>query len=133
MSATQLFEDRWGAIIDRPDDDHLEIRWFDATADFTTEEFNDWLGVFADHVEQRGRRHVLVDATSFGLHPSKFDMEWRDAHVIPRYNRVGVRKFAFLMPEGMPAIGAPPSPEGPADFPTAYFGRREDALRWLAE
>ena len=59
------------------------------------------------------------------------DANWRDANIIPRYNAAGVTKFAFLMPEGMPAIGAPPAPEGPAEFPTAYFGRRADAVEWL--
>ena len=51
--------------------------------------------------------------------------------VIPRYNGAGIQKFAFHMPAGMPAIGAPPAPEGPANFPTAYFGARADALAWL--
>jgi hypothetical protein len=32
----------------------------------------------------------------------------------------------------LPMIGAPPAPEGPARFPTAYFGRRQEALDWLA-
>lgn len=44
----------------------------------------------------------------------------------------GITKFAFHMPQGMPAIGNAPAPEGPAQFPTAYFGTRADALRWLA-
>jgi hypothetical protein len=59
-------------------------------------------------------------------------MEWRDANIVPRYNAAGVKKFAFHMPAGMPAIGTAPSREGPADYPTAYFGRRQDALDWLA-
>jgi hypothetical protein len=29
-------------------------------------------------------------------------------------------------------IGTPPAPEGPARFPTGYFGRGQDALDWLA-
>jgi hypothetical protein len=60
------------------------------------------------------------------------DGGWRDANIIPRYNAAGVRRFAFVMPAGMPAIGAAPAPEGPGDFPTGYFGRREDAIAWLA-
>jgi len=53
--------------------------------------------------------------------------------IIPRYNQAGVEKFAFLMPAGMPAIGAPPAPETPGTFPTAYFGSRADATAWLAD
>ena len=58
-------------------------------------------------------------------------MGWRDEHIIPRYNAAGLKKFAFIMPEGMPAIGAAPEKEGSANFPTAYFGSRNDALAWL--
>ena len=45
---------------------------------------------------------------------ARMDLAWRDANIIPRYNTAGVKRFAFLMPAGMPAIGTPPSPEGPA-------------------
>jgi hypothetical protein len=60
------------------------------------------------------------------------DDEWRNEYIVPRYNAAGVRKFAFHMPDGMPAIGQRPATEGPASFPTAYFARRQDALDWLA-
>ena len=64
--------------------------------------------------------------------PGLMDGDWRDANIIPRYNAAGVKKFAFLMPAGMPAIGAPPAPEGPGEFPTAYFGTRAEARAWLS-
>ena len=64
--------------------------------------------------------------------PSFNDMEWRDANIVPRYNAVGAKKFAFVMPAGMPLIGNDPEAEGPAAYPTGYFGTREDALGWLA-
>ena len=51
---------------------------------------------------------------------------------IPRYKAAGVKRFAFLMPAGMPAARAPQAPEGPASFPTAYFDARPAALAWLA-
>jgi len=31
--ATQLYEDRWGEVIDRPDDGFVEIRWYDTNAE----------------------------------------------------------------------------------------------------
>ena len=104
----------------------------DATRNFTTATFYEWLSEFAGGVEASGRQHVLVDALSFRMASDQMDPEWRDTHIIPRYNAAGVEKFAFLMPEGMPAIGTPPAPEGPAEFPTAYFGTRAEALAWLA-
>jgi hypothetical protein len=65
------------------------------------------------------------------MDPAGLDMGWRDEQIIPRYNAAGVKKFAFLMPAAMPAIGADPAPEGPADFPTAYFAERTQAQAWL--
>lgn len=132
MSATVVYNDDFGSIIDWADDDFVEIRWYDTTKAMTAEKFNDWLDAFAGEVERAGRAGVLVDAVQFRMDMSVMDMAYRDANIIPRYNAAGVKTFAFLMPAGMPAVGSPPAPEGPADFPTAYFDSRPDALGWLA-
>ncbi len=128
----QVYADRWGEVLDRPSADLIELRWFDTTADMPAQAFQDWLAEFAGCVERFRRSGVLVDGTSFRLNPANMDGPWRDANIIPRYNAAGVARFAFHMPEGMPMVGMPPAPEGPALFPTAYFGRRQDALDWLA-
>jgi hypothetical protein len=44
----------------------------------------------------------------------------------------GTREADQRLPEGMPMIGEPPANEAPGRFPTGYFGRRQDALDWLA-
>ena len=129
-SGEQVYEDRWGAIIDRPG--YVEIRWYDTTRGMTWEDFQKFLTTFAKIVEQKQRPGALTDATSFQMDMGLMQADWRDQQIIPRYNGAGVKKFAFHMPAGMPAIGAPPAPEGPADFPTAYFGTRIDALAWLS-
>ncbi|MGN6168501.1 MAG: hypothetical protein ACTHQQ_10075 [Solirubrobacteraceae bacterium] len=126
------YEDRFGAVIDHPDSEYLEIRWYDTTEAMSAAEFQDWLAGFAGEVERRRPAGVLVDSTSFLMDRANMNMEWRDDHIVPRYNAGGVQKFAFHMPDGMPAIGAAPEPEGPATFPTAYFARRQAALDWLA-
>ena len=131
-TVTYVYEDRFGAVIDRADPQYLEVRWYDTTGDMSAGEFQDWLAGFAAEVERRKRPGVLIDATRFLMDPANMNEQWRDEHIIPHYNAGGVRKFAFHMPEGMPAIGAAPEPVGPAAFPTAYFGRRQDALEWLA-
>lgn len=129
MASEIVYEDGYGEVIDRGT--FVEIRWFDATADFDSDGFNDWLASFAGIVEERTRPGVLVDGLAFLMDPANMDGEWRDANIIPRYNAAGVRKFAFLMPAGMPAIGSEPAPEGPGEFPTGYFGRRAEAIAWL--
>jgi hypothetical protein len=125
------YEDRWGEVIDRPPVDLVELRWHDATAGMSAGEFQDWLAVFAGQLEQLGRSRVLVDATRFMMDRANMNDEWRDAHIIPRYNAAGVRRFAFLYPDGVPLIGQPPAAMGPSTFPTGYFGRRQTALDWL--
>jgi hypothetical protein len=129
-AAEQVYEDRWGAIIVRPG--LVEIRWYDTTAAMQWVDFQAFLARFADVVEQCRAPGVLVEATAFRMDMSLMRDDWRDEHIIPRYNAAGVRKFAFHMPAGMPAIGAPPAKEGPAEFATAYFGTRTEAMDWLA-
>jgi hypothetical protein len=131
-AVTQVYEDPFGAVIDRANPGYVEIRWYDATEAMSAAQFQDWLARFAGEVERRRPAGILVDGTSFLMDPGNMDDEWRNEHIVPRYNAAGVRKFAFHMPEGMPAIGEPPAAEGPATFPTAYFARRQAALDWLA-
>jgi hypothetical protein len=107
----QVYEDRWGEIFDRPDIDLIELRWFDTTGEMTAQDFQAWLSTFADHVESSGRHRALVDGTSFLMDPANMNAPWRDEHIIPRYNAAEIVKFGVHMPEGMPAIGAPPAPE----------------------
>lgn len=130
--ASVAFTDQWGEVIDRPEQNTIEIRWFDSTATMRGPEFNAWLSRSAAEVERAGRSGVLVDGLAFAMPTDQMDGVWRDANIIPRYNDAGVARFAFLMPPGMPAIGAPPATEGPATYPTAYFGTRRSAMAWLA-
>jgi hypothetical protein len=129
--ASIVFTDEWGEVIDRPEHDIIEIRWFDSTATMSSSQFNDWLPRFAAEVERTGRTRALVDSVPFAMPMAHMDEAWRDENIIPRYNAAGVKRFAFLMPKGMPAIGAPPATAGPARFPTAYFGTRREAVEWL--
>jgi len=133
MAEITVYEDRWGKIVDHPTDGVLEIRWIDATAGMTSIDFKQWLTRFATDIARLGRKLALVDAVQFRIAPDNMDEAWRDANIIPRYNEAGVLRFAFVMPPQMPLIGTPPAPEGPADFPTGYFGTRADAFAWLGE
>lgn len=127
------YGDHWGEIIDRGHSRLIEIRWFDSTRAMSSEDFRPWLTRFVSILERTGRVLALVDATSFRMDPALMDRSWRDKHIIPRYNAARVKRFAFLMPAAMPAIGEAPAVDGPAHFPTAYFGTRDDALTWLAK
>ena len=132
MAPTVVHEDEQGSMIDYPDDDYVEIRWYDASSEFTADTFNRRQEVIAGVVEQSGRSRILIDAVQFGMNAQDMDMGWRDTNTIPRINAAGVKKQALIVPAGFPPIGAPPAPEGPADYPTAYFATRAEARAWLS-
>jgi hypothetical protein len=113
----------------------LELAWTEASANLTDQLFMDALERFGRHAEDRRARNVLIDVTRFAFQPGPQVGPWRDEHVIPKYNRAGVQKFAFLVPEGSPGTvesGAVPAPEPPGAFPTGYFDARGDIDAWFA-
>lgn len=131
MTSEVIYEDKWGEIIDRPLSGLIEIRWFDTTSTMKGDEFNNWLSVFAGCVEAKKRSGCLVDSVQFKMPMDRINPGWRDANIIPRYNAAGVKRFAFVVPAGMPLIGAKPKQEGPGNFPTGYFGERAKAVAWI--
>ncbi|HEX6465211.1 MAG TPA: hypothetical protein VFZ98_12190, partial [Vicinamibacterales bacterium] len=88
------------------------------------------LCLFAAEAEKTRPRAAFIDAVEFEHAFGTGVMEWRDAHIIPRYGAAGIRRFAFLMRAGFPRAGAE-AVEGPAVFPTKWFVNREEAFAWL--
>ena len=130
--ANVVGENEWGLILQHRDLGVLELRWRSDGAEMTDSGFKATLCLLAVNAERLLPSKVLIDATHFRHRFGDGVMEWRNATVIPRYGAAGVRKFGFVMPEGFPHIGTE-SVEGPAVFPTAWFGSREDALGWLTQ
>ncbi|MGI9616051.1 MAG: hypothetical protein ACR2QO_24270 [Acidimicrobiales bacterium] len=131
MKPQLVHEDTYGSVIDYPDDGYLETRWYDGSSALATQSFNDRCTVFADLVEHYGRTKVLIDAVQFGMNAQDLDVEFRDTKITPRLNAAGLEKIALIVPADFPPVGAPPAPEGPADFPTAFFATRAEARAWL--
>jgi hypothetical protein len=128
--ATTLVGNEWGVILRHEGQGLLELRWSPSTARMTDGGFMATLCLFAWEAEKARPTRLLIDATQF-RHPfGPGVLEWRDAHIIPRYGAAGVRKFAFHVPAGFPKAGAEET-EGPAIFPTRWFVDREAALEWL--
>ncbi len=126
-----VYSDQWGDVVDRPEDDCVEIRWFDTTSQMDGNDFSEFLTRYVEQFEQSNCNNGMIDAVQFKMDFAKMNMGWRDIHIVPRYNAAGMKKFAFVMPQGMPAIGKAPVNEGPANFPTAYFATRAEAVAWL--
>ena len=74
---------------------------------------------------------ILVDVKNFRHKPGPDTQEWRVKNISGRYYAAGVRRFAFLFPEGVPM---PPmmNQSSPGEkFATRAFNRAEEALAWL--
>jgi len=129
-TSAELVKNEWGAILDHTD--LLELRWFASTASMTDGGFMATLCLFVSEAEKARAKRLFIDATEFRHRLGSGVLEWRDAHIIPRYGGAGVRRFAFLMPAGFPNPGSEAF-EGPAVFPTKWFVDRQQALGWLRE
>ena len=124
----ELVRNPWGVLVDQ--NNVLELHWLASTAAMTDGGFMATLCLFASEAEKRRPIGLLIDAVEF-RHPfGPGVMEWRDAHIIPRYGAAGIRRFAFVMPAGFPNAGKE-AIEGPAIFPTRWFVERRAALEWL--
>jgi hypothetical protein len=134
----EVARNQWGAILHQPELRMLELKWFASTRQMTDDDFKATLELYTSEGERlQPIASGLIDAMEF-FH-SFADGEvlaWRDKHIIPRYNVIGIKKFAFHVPEGAPGTveaGGSPTVESGAAFPTAWFSTRERAEAWLAE
>ena len=127
---TQLFHDRFGVMSYDDASGVLELRWFAETEAMTDDDYMQWLERYAASAEQHRVPFILIDTRTFKHHPGAHTGPWREEHIIPQYNRAGVKKFAFLLPPGA-APETEPAPEGSARFPTGYFDSREQIDRWF--
>ena len=127
-STTELVRNEWGVILDHSH--FVELRWLPSTSVMTDGGFKATICLFASEAEKGRPSGLFIDAIEFKHSFGPGVMEWRDAHIIPRYGAAGVRRLAFLMPAGFPNAGQE-AIEGPAVFPTKWFVDREEALNWL--
>ena len=128
----KLAVNEWGEIVHHERDGILELRWLPTK--MSDGAFKATLALLAWEAETVRPRRVLIDATEFHYRPGPDIMQWRDDAITPRYGAAGVRKFALLAPPGFPNTiesGAKEVYEGPAVFPSAWFGERQHALEWL--
>lgn len=132
----RIYRDGYGSLLNDPERGILELSWFEGTLNMADDEFMEWLERYAEAAEEHRTPHLLVDLTNFRGRPGEKTGPWRDENIVPRYNRAGVRKFAYLVPAGSPgtvAAGTAPAPEPAASFPMAFFDSREQAEAWLTE
>ena len=132
--STEVARNAWGVIVHHPQWTTLELRWLPTTRDMSDDGFKETIQLLASEGERLRPAYMFIDATEFFHQLGTGVLDWRDEHVIPRYNAAGVTRFAFLLPEGTPNTvesGAATHVEGRATFPTGWFTTREKAYAWL--
>ena len=100
--AQELYRDRFGAILHHSGEQILELEWFEGSATMTDDDFMRSMERYAAFAEEHRAPNMLVDVTRFKHTPGEQVAQWRDQHIIPRYDAAGVKKFAFLIPSGAP-------------------------------
>ena len=131
MQPEQLFEDHFLRILWDKDAKIIGIDWKEATSSMTDEEFKAELTLFAGHVEQKKARGILVEVSRFRHRPGPDVQPWRVKNISNRYSAAGVRRFAFLFPEGaqIPPMMNQSSPD--EKFLTRALTDRTKAVVWL--
>ena len=132
----EVARNQWGVVLNHEQWGTLELRWLPTTDEMSDAGFKETLELFAAEGERAKPSYMIIDANEFHHTLGDGVLAWRDEQIIPRYNAAGVKKFAFLWPEGMPGTvesGGTPKPEGQANFPTGWFTGRERAYQWLME
>jgi len=115
------------------DDTHRiqRLSWLPATEKMDTDGFQQNMLRFAELAEQHRPVGLLVDVREFRHRPAA-DTGFRREQVVPRYNRGGVRRFAFLLPEGASAPATEPAaPDGGPAYETRWFTNEPLAVNWL--
>ena len=131
LKTQQLHENTFHRILWDDKSRVIGIDWLEGTSSMTDGDFKKELALFADHVESKKAVGILVDVAQFRHKPGPDIVEWRVKNISGRYYAGGVRRFAFLFPEG---VSAPPMKSSQGEkFETRAFNRAEDALAWLQE
>ena len=128
---TQLHEDKFFKIFWDESTRIIGIDWKEATSSMTDEEFKGELTLFAGQVEQKKARGILVDVSRFRHKPGPEVQPWRVKNISNRYYAAGVRRFAFLFPEGAPIPPMMNQSSPGENFLTQAFTSREQTLAWL--
>lgn len=116
-----------------PDQRILDFVWKDSTKEMSDDDFKDALRAFAKRGAAQGATRLLVDVRRFHHAMNEALGAWRAQEITPLYNRAGIRRFAYIVPEQAPATpsGTPDVASEGEDFATRFFHAESDARSWL--
>jgi hypothetical protein len=111
----------------------LLFRWKDTTKVIDDNGFQEGLANFAGYAIELSPSAVVIDLRNFHGRPSsKVASDWRKAVAVPRYNRSGLKKFAYIKGEnqGGQPTSLPTKHHGEL-FETAVFSDLNELSKWL--
>jgi hypothetical protein len=108
----------------------LRLTWLEGTEGMTDEDFRETLEVFADSAVQHRANLLVIDVRQFKYRPSKEILAWRDQVTVPKYNKAGTKRQAWIWPGDVSSF-KPSTKRG--SYEERYFSTEEEALAWLTE
>lgn len=112
----------------------LRMDWFPATGEMSAEDFKRTLGVAAEAALAHSVEGVLVDVREFRPNPVLAEIcEWRERHIVPKYNQV-VRRFAWMTAAEAPQVPGDGKPfQNPGEaYLSCWFCDEAAAIAWLS-
>ena len=108
----------------------LRLTWLDGTASMGDEDFRDTLEVYADSAIQHQAERLIIDVRQFKHRPSREILAWRDEVTVPKYDRAGVKRLAWVWPGDVSSM----KPSSAArQYEEKYFSSEDAALAWVLE
>ena len=109
------------------------FEWKNETQSMKDDDFKEGLYNFAKYGQENHCHEMCVDLRNFKGHPSpEVAQTWRSQEAVPRYNKMGIKKFAYLKNPGDPGpnMSEPHKNDG-EEFETAVFESEEAMWHWL--
>jgi hypothetical protein len=103
----------------------VELTWLPGTQGMTDQDFKEDLNVFAEAALQHRAKRLIIDMRQFMGRPSADVGAWRDDVIVPKYEKAGVKKIAWIWP----GMSADEMGEGAA-YQQRYFAARDEAIDW---
>jgi hypothetical protein len=108
----------------------LRLTWLEGTDGMTDEDFRDVLEVFADGAIYHKAARLVIDVRQFKFRPSREVLAWRDKVTVPKYNKAGTKRQAWIWPGDVSNMKTSTKH---GSYEERYFSTDEEALAWLTQ
>lgn len=122
------------SIFHEPDAGLVILVWSADTAHMADTDFKAGLTKTAEYTEQYKPHGLLVNVENFkfGAAMGPDLSKWRIETIVPRYNKAGLKKFAFVHGSGFPEKSGDGEKTAAEQFLTKHFASEERAREWAS-